>query len=264
MTRIRSESERISSSSSETSRTARPSSRSSTSRRCTNSIAPTSSPRVGCAAMRTRGSRIDLAGDDDLLLVAAGERPRRRPRAAAAHVELLQELHGARDQPAGSSHPRRAFGGRSKSCNARFSARLNSSTRPRRCRSSGMCPTPASRIACVARTGQVRPGDLDAPARAAPQAGDRLDQLGLAVSVDARDAHDLAGLHRQRHAAHGFEPPVVERVQVLDLEQRLAGRARRLVDPQERPRAPPSAERGSAPSPPRRAASRSSSRAGAP
>src|SRR5204863_389506 len=57
MTRIRSESERISSSSSETSRTARPSSRSSTRRRWTNSIAPTSRPRVGWAAISTRGSR---------------------------------------------------------------------------------------------------------------------------------------------------------------------------------------------------------------
>ena len=57
MTRIRSESERISSSSSETSRMPRPSSRSSTSRRCTNSIAPTSRPRVGCAAISTFGLR---------------------------------------------------------------------------------------------------------------------------------------------------------------------------------------------------------------
>src|SRR5262249_50560366 len=57
MTRIRSDSERISSSSSETSRIARPSSLSATSRRWTNSIAPTSRPRVGCPAMRTVGLR---------------------------------------------------------------------------------------------------------------------------------------------------------------------------------------------------------------
>ncbi len=38
------------------SRIARPLSRSSTSRRCTNSIAPTSSPRVGWAAISTFGS----------------------------------------------------------------------------------------------------------------------------------------------------------------------------------------------------------------
>src|SRR4051812_20801427 len=57
MTRIRSESERISSSSSETSRIARPSSRSATSRRWTYSIAPTSRPRVGWAAISTFGLR---------------------------------------------------------------------------------------------------------------------------------------------------------------------------------------------------------------
>ena len=55
MTRMRSESERISSSSSETRKTARPLSRCSTSLRCTNSIAPTSRPRVGWAAIRTFG-----------------------------------------------------------------------------------------------------------------------------------------------------------------------------------------------------------------
>ena len=51
-----------------------PSSRSSTSRRWTNSIAPTSRPRVGCAAISTRRVAVDLAREHDLLLVAAGER----------------------------------------------------------------------------------------------------------------------------------------------------------------------------------------------
>src|SRR5436305_824188 len=54
---MRSESERISSSSSEMSRIARPLSRSSTRRRCRYSIAPTSSPRVGWAAISTFGFR---------------------------------------------------------------------------------------------------------------------------------------------------------------------------------------------------------------
>ena len=54
---MRSEREKISSSSSETSRIARPSSRSFTRRRWRYSIAPTSSPRVGCAAISAFGSR---------------------------------------------------------------------------------------------------------------------------------------------------------------------------------------------------------------
>src|SRR5581483_7909425 len=57
MTRMRSASDSTSSSSSETRRIAWPSSRSATSRRWTYSMAPTSSPRVGCAAMRTTGLR---------------------------------------------------------------------------------------------------------------------------------------------------------------------------------------------------------------
>src|SRR5438094_232063 len=55
LTAIRSDSERTSSSSAETSSTAVPSSRSWTMRRWMNSIAPMSTPRVGCAARRTFG-----------------------------------------------------------------------------------------------------------------------------------------------------------------------------------------------------------------
>ena len=43
----------------------------------------------------------DLARDDDLLLVAAGEAARARLRAAAAHVELLDQPCGALDHPRG-------------------------------------------------------------------------------------------------------------------------------------------------------------------
>ena len=37
----------------------------------TKAVAPTSSPRVGCAAMMSRASSIDLASQDELLRVAA-------------------------------------------------------------------------------------------------------------------------------------------------------------------------------------------------
>ena len=57
ITRIRSESDSTSSSSRETSRIPLPSSRSSIRRRWTNSIAPTSRPRVGWAAINTFGLR---------------------------------------------------------------------------------------------------------------------------------------------------------------------------------------------------------------
>ena len=105
MTRMRSESESTSSSSSEMSRIARPSSRSSTRRRWRYSIAPTSRPRVGCAAIEDLRVAGDLARCDELLLVAARERRRPSSRAASADVELLDQTarpldEAAREEPA--------------------------------------------------------------------------------------------------------------------------------------------------------------------
>ena len=42
------------------------------------------------------------------------------------------------------------------------------------------------------------------------QAGDRVDQLRLAVRVDAGEAEDLAGADGEAHVANGLEPAVVE------------------------------------------------------
>src|ERR671916_160626 len=147
MTSTRSLSDRISSSSSETSRTPRPASRCSSSRLWTNSIAPTSRPRVGWAAIVTCGSSASsraittfcwLPPDSDPAVVSGAER--------AAHA-------GAGDVAAADAH--------------------------------------------VA-------GDRGA------QAGDRLDQLGLAVAVDAGDADDLARADLQRQAAQRGQPAVVD------------------------------------------------------
>ena len=74
------------------------------------------------------------------------------------------------------------------------------------------------------------PATAIVPGSRVPQAGDRVDQLGLAVAVDAGDADDLAGAHLERDAAHLLDAAVVEHVQVLDLEQRLARVRRRLLD----------------------------------
>ena len=105
ITRMRSESDRISSSSSETSRIARPSSRSVTSRRWRYSIAPTSSPRVGCAAISTFGSRsISRAATSFCWLPP--ERPPARvngppPRTSNSRIRRSRPLdHPAREEPA--------------------------------------------------------------------------------------------------------------------------------------------------------------------
>ena len=62
------------------------------------------------------------------------------------------------------------------------------------------------------------------------QAGDRLDELGLAVSVDSCDPDDLAGAHLERHAGNLFDSAVVANVDVLELEHDVPRRRRRLVD----------------------------------
>ncbi len=91
-----------------------------------------------------------------------------------------------------------------------FSAIEKSSTRPRRWRSSGMWPRP--RVEVLARRRAVTSVARDArsgPLVGAAEAGDRVDQLGLAVAVDAGDADDLACAHLERDAAHLLEAAVV-------------------------------------------------------
>jgi hypothetical protein len=65
------------------------------------------------------------------------------------------------------------------------------------------------------------------------QPGERVDQLALAVPVDAGDADDLAAPHLERDAAHGLEAAVVEHGQVLDVQERLARLRRPFLDPQQ-------------------------------
>ena len=96
------------------------------------------------------------------------------------------------------------------------------------------------------------------------QARERLDQLRLAVAVDAGDADDLSGTYLERHPANGLELPLVQDVEVIDLEQGLRRCRGRLLDPQEhvapdhQPRQPLLGRTG------RAAASRSSCHGGAP
>ena len=65
------------------------------------------------------------------------------------------------------------------------------------------------------------------------QPGERVDQLALAVSVDACEADDLSRAHLERDPAHRRQPALVEDVQILHLEQRLAGLGRLLVHAEE-------------------------------
>ena len=62
------------------------------------------------------------------------------------------------------------------------------------------------------------------------QARHRVDQLGLAVAVDARDRDDLTRAHVERGAADLLDPAVVAHVEVVDLEERRRGLSRGLRD----------------------------------
>ena len=79
------------------------------------------------------------------------------------------------------------------------------------------------------RVRQLDARQLDAALVRGAHARDGLDQLALAVAVDAGDAHDLAGGDLHREAAHGVEPAVVAHPQLAYREHvgaRMRGAAR--------------------------------------
>ncbi len=63
-----------------------------------------------------------------------------------------------------------------------------------------------------------------------PHPGDGLDELSLAVALDAGNAVDLAGAHREVHVVACDEASLVGHHQVVDLEPRSAHLGRFLVD----------------------------------
>src|ERR671914_1468178 len=162
--RMRSASARTSSNSSDTSRIPRPASRSAMRRLWTNSMAPTSRPRVGWCAIRRLGllaiSRATATfcwlPPDSELASAPGLPPRTSYSLRSSRARALM-------RPTLST-PRRLSGGLRYSRRARFSASVKSSTRRRRWRSSGMCATPASDAARTPAPATSLPPTLMLPA----------------------------------------------------------------------------------------------------
>ena len=113
ITAIRSARATTSSSSVETMSTAVPRSRSATSRWCMNSIAPTSTPRVGWMAISSRQRPGELAGQHDLLLVAAGQRRDRCARPTGCGCRTRRPVLGVAAISARSSAMPLANGGSS-------------------------------------------------------------------------------------------------------------------------------------------------------
>ena len=142
---------------------------------------------------------VDLAREDDLLLVAAGEAASERLRAAAAHVELLEQLARLLRQ-ALREEPAEARGGR-------MVVVVQGDVLRQREVEHEPAPLPVLRdvaepgveAVAAALVGDVLVADQD-PALRSPcrRPAMRVDQLGLAVAVDAGDADDLAAAHLER------------------------------------------------------------------
>ena len=96
-----------------------------------------------------------------------------------------------------------------------------------------MCPTPGLVDHLLrGRVLELAPADDDPPGVRMAETGEGVDQLALPVVVDACDPDDLAGAHLERDPADLLDPAVVDDAKVLDLEERLAHRRRRLLDPE--------------------------------
>ena len=153
--------------------------------------APASTPRVGSSASSTVGLGQQRAREQHLLLVAARERRDGRLHAGRAHVELL-DLARRRARPRGragrSPRARRAPSASSET----FSRTLSGRNRPSAWRSPGRWTMPA-RCARPGSPSGTRPCRAASPCRCArQQAGERAQELALAVALDAGEADDLA------------------------------------------------------------------------
>jgi hypothetical protein len=96
-----------------------------------------------------------------------------------------------------------------------------------------MWPRPAASAPRTPVPRDVTPRHADPPRRRLAQPGDRLHELGLPVAVHPGQADDLAGTDLERQAPHGREAALVEHLEILHREQRLAGAALLLVQPEE-------------------------------
>ncbi len=195
-------------------------------------MAPTSSPLVGCAAMRSSGFRPELARHDDLLLVSAREvrgvdRLARRPDVEGGDALPRDVAHGlAVENPVLGQRWLPVIAERDVLDEVEFEDEPTALPIGR--------DVGHARVDGVGRIGvrDVLALERHGARRRAPQPHDGLDDLALPVAVDSGDTDDLALVHVERHAAHGLELPIVEHLQVLDAQHDIARRGWLLVDPE--------------------------------
>jgi hypothetical protein len=137
----------------------------------------------------------ELARDDDLLLVAAGERTRRLAGALRADVELGDALLGEVVEDAAPNGPPAGETGVVGAVEDEVLGDREPPTRPSSPRSSGTKPTPLARTWLTLRPTSSAPSRLIDPVVCELQTHDRLGELGLAVALHAGDGEDLAGTH---------------------------------------------------------------------
>ena len=77
-----------------------------------------------------------------------------------------------------------------------------------------------ARLALAQReSGDVGARDADLAALRSAEPDDRLDERALAIPFHARDAEDLAGLHRERHVVHRARAPLAGDDEIAHLER---------------------------------------------
>ncbi len=112
----------------------------------------------------------------------------------------------------------------------KFSATVMAPIRPSRIRSSGTWATPRSETWRGDAEVVVWPSMTISPESADRRPDDRLDELGLAVALDAGERDDLARPDLEADALDGHVVAVVAHVEVRDREHHVARRRRALDD----------------------------------
>src|SRR5581483_10563268 len=143
----------------------------------------------------------DLTRDDHLLLVPAGEGAGARPRAAAADVEVLDQLPGAGDEAA-RVQPAPLRIGLLRVVVERDVLRDRELEHEAAALPvlGDVADAEVEHPAGGDMMRDVAAGDRDRAGGRAQEARERVDQLRLAVAVDSGDADDLARTYRERHA----------------------------------------------------------------
>ena len=182
------------------------------------SVAPMSTPRVGVAGDDHSRAAGQLAGNDQLLLIAAGELPD-----AGAAAGSLDVVLG--DQAVGEGAHRLAHEDRALRegripvvAEGGIGLDVDSTGKTGREAIFGDVGDAGSSYRGGRGAGQVAPADLDLAADDWPETGDRLGELALAISGHARDAEDLAVADLEGEIVDHMQAAIADDAEVADGE----------------------------------------------